>query len=240
MARLFINVDHVATVRQARRGPSPDPVRLAAQAEAAGADGITMHLREDRRHVQDDDVRRWFAARTKPFNFELATHAEIVGLCEELAPEIATIVPERREEITTEGGLDLEGTGVRVAEVTRRLRARGCEVSLFIDPDHDAVSRARDCGASHVELHTGAYAHAVGVDREAELEKLRSAAERARDIGLLLNAGHGLDYDNIAPVAAIPEMRDLNIGHAVVARALEVGLAEAVRSMRGLIASACS
>ena len=238
MVRLFINVDHVATVRQARRGLQPDPVRLAAQAEAAGADGITMHLREDRRHVQDDDVRRWFAARTKPFNFELATHAEIVALCEELGPEIATLVPERREEVTTEGGLDLESSGVRVAEVTRRLRERGCEVSLFIDPDPDSVRRARDCGASHVELHTGAYAHALGADRPAELEKLVRAGALARELELQLNAGHGLDYENVGPVAAIAGMQDLNIGHAVVARSLEVGLAAATREMRALIEAA--
>lgn len=238
MTRLFVNVDHVATVRQARRGLSPDPVRLAEQAEAAGAHGITMHLREDRRHVQDDDVRRWCAARSTPFNFELATHEEIVALCEELAPEIATIVPEKREEVTTEGGLDLQGTGVRVAEVTRRLKDRGTSVSLFIDPERDAVKRARDCGATHIELHTGAYAHALGPDRDQELEKLIRAGAQAREIGLHLNAGHGLDFDNTAPVAAIPGMEDLNIGHAMVARALEVGMAETVRGMLALITAA--
>ncbi|MEZ6194978.1 MAG: pyridoxine 5'-phosphate synthase [Planctomycetota bacterium] len=235
MVRLFVNVDHVATVRQARRGASPDPVLLAAQAEAGGADGITMHLREDRRHVQDDDVRRFAARSRTPFNLELGAAEEIVRIAEEIGPEQVTLVPERREEITTEGGLDLARHGARIAEVTARLRGRGILVSLFIDPDEDSVHRSRDCGATHVELHTGAYANARDERRARELEALQRAAARARELGLIVNAGHGLDYVNTPDVAAIPGMNDLNIGHAIVARALEVGMSGAVREMLELV-----
>ncbi|MCB9833933.1 MAG: pyridoxine 5'-phosphate synthase [Planctomycetes bacterium] len=238
MARLFVNVDHVATLREARRIYYPDPLRAALLAEEAGAAGITVHLREDRRHIQDHDVRRMKRALHRPFNFELAVSEEIVRIAEDLRPEQATLVPEKREEITTEGGLDLRGGVDRLREVIDRLKNRGTLVSLFIDPEESAVETALELGASHVELHTGRYANASGDEQRAELEILGRAAARARTLGLEVNAGHGLHYENAAAVAAIPGMNDLNIGHAIVAEALYVGFPTAVRRMAELVAGA--
>lgn len=241
MARFFVNVDHVATVREARRIRYPDPLRAALLAEEAGVDGITVHLREDRRHIQDDDLRRLKAALTRPFNLELAVSEEIVRIAEDIRPEQATIVPEKREEITTEGGLDLGRGDARLFEVVSRLKARGIVVSLFIDPDLGAVERSLELGASHVELHTGRYANAETATALAhELDTLRRAAARALEIGLVVNAGHGLHYENTQAIAAIPGMNDLNIGHAVVAEALFLGFPEAVRRMAALIREAGS
>ena len=239
MTRLFVNIDHVATVRQARRIDQPDPVAMALLAEANGADGITAHLREDRRHVQDDDIRRLHATCRTPFNLELSVAEEIVRLAEELVPHQVTIVPERREEITTEGGLDVVGHFDRIAEVTRRLTAKNIVVSLFIDPDETSIRKSHATGAGHVELHTGRYAEAkTTFSREHELNGLRDGARLARELGLKVNAGHGLNYENTPPVAAIPGLLDLNIGHAIVAHAIEVGFPAAVREMKSIVETA--
>jgi pyridoxine 5-phosphate synthase len=239
MARFFVNVDHVATVREARRIHYPDPLRAALLAEEAGADGITVHLREDRRHIQDHDVRRMKPALRTPFNLELAVSEEIVRITEEIQPDQATIVPEKREEITTEGGLELATGAARLREVIGRLQERDILVSLFIDPEIAAVEASKELGASHVELHTGRYANARDEEERArEFDTIHEAAERALEIGLTVNAGHGLHYENTAAIAAIPGMNDLNIGHAVVAEALFVGFPEAIRRMAELVREA--
>ncbi len=239
--RLYINVDHVATVRQARRAREPDPVEAALLCERAGADGITVHLREDRRHIQDHDVYRLAESIKTVLNLELATAEDIVSMAEKLKPHQATFVPERREEITTEGGLALgssrDGVDPKLEEAIRRLRSAGVRVSLFIDPDLEAIDRAAELGADAVELHTGQYAHAFPHAKEA-LDRLRKAAGYARAKGLAVHAGHGLNYDNVTAVAAIPEIEELSIGHSVVSRAIMVGMEEAVRRMRALVDSA--
>ena len=236
--RLYINVDHVATVRQARRASEPDPVAVARLCELGGADGITVHLREDRRHIQDDDVRRLAASITTVLNLELATAPDIVRLAARLAPHQATFVPERRQEITTEGGLEL-GTARsaahrRLAAAAERLRDAGVRVSLFITPDRGTIDRAAALGVAAVELHTGEYAHAHPRAGRA-LERLRQAARHARAAGLAVHAGHGLTYDNVVPVAAIPEIEELNIGHSIVSRSIVVGMERAVHEMRDLV-----
>ena len=228
--RLYINIDHVATVRQARRTDEPDPVLAAALCEDAGADGITAHLREDRRHVQDDDVERLARAVRTVFNFEMACTEEMVAIAERLRPHQVTLVPERREEVTTEGGLDVARAPERIAAALARLRAAGVRTSLFIDADEDAVRRSLDLGAHAIELHTGAYAHRPG--DAAGIEALRAASRVGAAIGLAVHAGHGLTVRNVGPVAAIPEVEELNIGHSIVSRALFVGLRESVREMR--------
>ncbi len=239
MARFFVNVDHVATVRQARRIHYPDPLRAALLAEDAGADGITVHLREDRRHINDDDVRRMKPALRTPFNLELAVSEEIVRITEATRPDQATIVPEKREEITTEGGLELEVGAERLREVIGRLQERGILVSLFIDPEIAAVEASKELGASHVELHTGRYANArTEAELARELATIEAAAARALEVGLTVNAGHGLHYENTTAIAAIPGMNDLNIGHAIVAEALYVGFPEAIRRMAALVREA--
>ena len=235
--RLYINIDHVATVRQARRTDEPDPVMAALAAERGGADGITAHLREDRRHIQDDDVRQLAAAVTTVLNLELATSSDIVALACDLRPFQATIVPERREEVTTEGGLDLTRPGPRLTETIRRLQDAGVRVSLFIDPDDGAIRTAAALGVPAVELHTGDYAHNWRRDTRA-LETLRRAAATARDVGLAVHAGHGLTYLNVKPVAAIPEIEELNIGHSIVSRAVAVGMGAAVAEMLHLVRGA--
>ncbi len=230
--RLGVNVDHVATVRQARGGTEPDPVAAAVLAEQAGADGITVHLREDRRHIQERDVRvlRGFVRR---LNLELALEAEVVRIACELRPHAACLVPERREEVTTEGGLDCTRDPERLADVVGRLRDVGAEVSVFIDPDVGQLRAALAAGATAVELHTGRYAQArPGRAREVALAELRMAAVAALEIGLHVHAGHGLDYRNVAAVARLDGVEELNIGHAIVARALSVGMGGAVREMR--------
>lgn len=237
--RLFLNVDHVATLRQARRGASPDPAAAALAAEASGfVDGITVHLREDRRHIQDRDVAEIRRRISLPLNFELAATDPIVEICVATRPAEATLVPERREEVTTEGGLDLARTFDAVASAVKRIRAAGTTVSLFVDPDRAAVERAAATGATHVELHTGRYCSAAcGGPQDRELDALRLAAARARELGLTVNAGHGLAAENVGPVAALPGIADLNIGHAIVARAVFVGLVEALREMRAAMAA---
>ncbi len=233
MPRLFLNVDHVATVRQARRASYPDPVEAALLAESTGTvHGITVHLREDRRHIQDADVTAIRRRLALPLNFEMSCAPEIVAFCVSVSPPQATLVPERREEVTTEGGLDLVGNFERVRTATRTLQAAGIAVSLFIDPDAATVERARDVGATHVELHTGRYCDAAGPARRREWDALAASAAHARALGLEVNAGHGLTAENVGPVAAISGLTDLNIGHSLVARAIFVGLPQALREMR--------
>ena len=228
--RLYINVDHVATLRQARRTDEPDPVEAALLCERAGAQGITAHLREDRRHIQDDDVERLRRA-VRVLNLELATSPDIVTIACRLQPYQATLVPERREEITTEGGLDLGRANPRMRETIRALEEAGSRVSLFIDPDLRTVDAAKDLGVPAIELHTGRYSHSWR-QNSAALEELRSAARHAAEMGLSVHAGHGLTYANVAPVAAIPEIEELNIGHSVVSRSVVVGIGQAVAEMR--------
>ncbi len=236
--RLYINIDHVATVRQARRTDEPDPVQAAALCEAAGADGITVHLREDRRHIQDHDVER-LAKEVQVLNLELATSEDVVALACRLRPYQATLVPEKREEITTEGGLDVSRPNPRLRETIRRLDAEGCRVSLFIDPEVAALDAAKDLGVPAVELHTGRYAHTWRAG-DAALDELRRAARHAADMGLFVHAGHGLTYLNVVPVARIPEIEELNIGHSIVSRAVMTGMHAAVAEMRHLVKGARS
>jgi len=232
---LGVNIDHVATLRQARRGRAPDPVHAALIAEQAGADAITLHLREDRRHIQDADV---FALRERlqtRMNLEMAVTDEMLEIARRVAPADCCLVPERRVEITTEGGLDAAGQVERLREACALLAAAGTRVALFIDPDARQVEAAVQTGAPAVELHTGAYAEARGGGRAIELERLRSAARLAAGLGLEVHAGHGLDYHNVQPVAGIREIVELNIGHAIVARAVFQGLAAAVAGMKALM-----
>lgn len=230
--RFYVNIDHVATVRQARRADEPDPVAAAGLAEAGGADGITVHLREDRRHIVDQDVERLRGTVRTVLNLELSIAEEIVAIAERLKPEQATLVPERREEITTEGGLDCVRHATRVAAVLERLKRAGIRTSLFITAD--SVAAAARLKPDAIELHTGRYAHEWQAGHVA-LDELRRAATLARKLGLAVHAGHGLTYRNVQPVAAIPEVEELNIGHSVVSRAVFVGLEQAVREMRELI-----
>lgn len=235
--RLYINVDHVATVRQARRTDEPDPVAAAAACEIAGADGITAHLREDRRHMQDSDIHALARKVTTVLNLELATAPDIVALTTELKPHQATLVPEKREEVTTEGGLDLgrdTNAGTRLASTIERLSDSGIRVSLFIDPDLATIDRAAEMGVPAIELHTGDYANSYRTSDEA-LDRLREATDFAKKAGLAVHAGHGLTYRNVQPVAAIPGIEELNIGHSVVSRSIMVGMENAVREMRALI-----
>jgi pyridoxine 5-phosphate synthase len=236
MALLGVNIDHVATVRQARRTYEPDPVWAAALAELAGADGITLHLREDRRHIQDRDLRVLRETVTVKLNLELACAPAVLDIACQVRPDQATLVPERREEVTTEGGLDVLGGRQRTGEAIARLKQAGLEVSLFLDPDERQIRAAVELGADAVELHTGQYALARrGPMQAAELDKLRRAGEAVRSSGLVLHAGHGLNYQNVRPVAAIAGMTELNIGHAIVARAIFVGFEQAVREMKRLL-----
>ena len=227
--RLYINIDHVATLRQARRGRDPDPVEAASVCETAGADGITAHLREDRRHMQDADILELKKSVRTYFNLEMACVAEMLELARRLKPEQVTLVPERREEITTEGGLDITSDPARIANAVAALSGAGIRVSLFIDPTRVAVEQSKKLGVPAVELHTGAYSH--NPDTETALDALRDSARRASDLGLAVHAGHGLNLQNVAAVAAIPEIEELNIGHSIIRRAVFVGLDRAVREM---------
>jgi pyridoxine 5-phosphate synthase len=227
--RLYINIDHVATIRQARRTDEPDPTLAAQACAAAGAHGITAHLREDRRHIQDHDVERIRSEIDVPFNLEMACTPEMLGIAERLEPYQVTFVPERREEVTTEGGLDLTHAPATLADGCRRLAEAGIRVSLFVGPDLDTVSRVRDLGAPAIELHTGAYAHHPGPG--APLEALQSAARAAAAAGLAVHAGHGLTVRNVGPVAAIPSIEELNIGHSIISMAVFTGIGDAVRAM---------
>ena len=228
--RLYINVDHVATIRQARRTDEPDPVAAAQDCERAGADGITAHLREDRRHIQDDDVRRLAATVQTVLNLEMALTEEMLGIATRLQPFQVTFVPERREEITTEGGLDVARDPRALREGVERMKRAGIRTSLFIAPDREAVKRSHDLGADAVELHTGRYAHAPHEART--IDALRNAASLAAETGMRVHAGHGLTVRNVGPVAAVPEIEELNIGHSIVSRAVFVGIEAAVREMR--------
>ena len=234
--KLGVNIDHVATLRQVRRATYPDPVSAAAMAEMAGAAGITVHLREDRRHIQDRDVELLLQTVQTKVNLEMAVAPEIVARALELRPQCACIVPEKREEITTEGGLDVAGQLKVVSDVVARLQGNGTIVSLFIDPDDDQVRAAGETGAVFIELHTGSFAGAADeAAQRAELEKLKEAAQNARACGLRVNAGHGLNYHNVQLMHEVPHLEDLNIGHAIIARAVMAGLDRAVRDMVALI-----
>ena len=236
MPALGVNIDHVATIRQARRTIEPDPVWAAALAELGGADGITIHLREDRRHIIDRDVRLLKETVQVKLNLEMAAEEEILGVALETLPDQCTLVPEKREEITTEGGLDVLGQSERVRTACRRLQEAGMEVSLFIDPVAEQITAAAELGADAVELHTGAYADAVTTEEtEREFEALATAAEATRAAGLVLHMGHGLTYRNVSRVAAIPGICEFNIGHSIVSRAVLVGLERAVREMKALV-----
>ncbi len=232
MIRLGVNIDHVATVRQARRTNEPDPIWAAVLAELGGADGITLHLREDRRHIQDRDLRLLRETVAVLLNLELACEPEVLQIACQVRPDQATLVPERREEITTEGGLDLLGQRERVARAVEQLRDAGIKVSLFLDPEREHIQAAAELGVDAVELHTGGYANARGEEQQRQLHKLALAAEEVRRLGLALHAGHGLTYRNVHPVAAIPGMEELNIGHSIVSRAIMVGMTQAVREMK--------
>jgi pyridoxine 5-phosphate synthase len=236
MPRLGVNIDHVATLRQVRGGREPDPVWAAALAELGGGDVITIHLREDRRHIQERDLRLLRQTVQVRLNLELAVEPEVIDLAVQVAPHQATLVPERREELTTEGGLDAIGQADRIAPALARCRDAGIEVALFIDPDPGQVEAAAQLGATGVELHTGRYANArEGPERHRELDLLRAAAMAAVNLGLELHAGHGLNYQNVAAIARLDHMEELNIGHSIISRAIFVGLAQAVREMKACI-----
>jgi pyridoxine 5-phosphate synthase len=237
---LGINIDHVATVRQARRAPYPDPVHAALLAEQAGADNITLHLREDRRHIQDRDVRSLRPLLLTRMNLEMGLTAEMLDIAVDVRPHDVCLVPENRLEITTEGGLDVATDVERVAQGVRRLADAGIRVALFIAPDIAQVDAAKRSGAPVIELHTGSYADASGAAQARELERLASAARHAASLGLEVHAGHGLTYNNVVPVAAIREIVELNIGHCIVARAIFTGLERAVRDMKSLMKEARS
>jgi len=233
---LGVNIDHVATVREARKTNEPDPVWAATLAELGGADAITVHLREDRRHIQERDLRVLAESVAVPINLEVACATDVLTIACDMAPYQATLVPERREEVTTEGGLDVVSGQKRVAEAVKRLKGVGIKVSLFLDPDEVQLAAGAELGVDAIELHTGAYAHASAKhNANAELATLIAASTQVRAAGLLLHAGHGLTYRNVKPVAAIGEMRELNIGHSIIARAIMVGLEQAVRDMKRLV-----
>jgi len=234
MIRLGVNVDHVATVRQARLAAVPDPVEAALIAEKSGADGITVHLREDRRHIQERDVLRLRERATTKLNLEMAVTEEMVRKAVEFRPDDACFVPERREELTTEGGLDVAGQRARVREGVKRLQEHGIRVSLFVDPVESQIQASQVVGAHGVEIHTGPYCNA-GPNWGRELEKIEKAAVLAQGLGLEVHAGHGLDYENVIPVARVEEIVELNIGHSIIARALITGIEQAVREMREIL-----
>jgi pyridoxine 5-phosphate synthase len=238
--RLGVNVDHVATVRNARGGLHPDPVTIAKLAVAAGADGITMHLREDRRHIRDLDVERLMSEVQTPLNFEMAATPEMVATALRLKPHAACIVPEKREERTTEGGLDVAGQAAQLEPVVKRLVAAGVRVSLFVEPDAPALETSAALGAPVVELHTGSWCEAIAAGdaarATAEFERLASGAERAAALGLEVHAGHGLDYASAETISALPQIAELNIGHYLVGEALAVGFPETIRVMKAAMA----
>lgn len=236
---LGVNIDHVATLRQARGTRYPDPVQAAIEAEQAGADAITLHLREDRRHIQDRDVEMLRGILQTRMNLEMAVTDEMVAIAERMRPHDCCLVPERRQELTTEGGLDVAGQIPRIKDTCTRLAAAGVRVSLFIDPDPRQIEAAVTCGAPVIEFHTGRYADSETREtQEAELSRIRDAVRLAHGAALYVNAGHGLHYHNTAAIAAIPQIRELNIGHAIIARALFTGLQEAVREMKRLMVEA--
>ena len=233
--RLGLNIDHVATVRNARGSGYPDPVRAALLAAEAGADGITAHLREDRRHITDDDIARLSDRLSIPLNLEMAATEEMLGIALRHVPHAACIVPEKREELTTEGGLDAAAQFDRLAPICAKLRAAGIRVSLFIEPDSAQIDAALRLGAPVVELHTGRYAELAGAEQAAELKRLADAAALAAKNGIEVHAGHGLTFDNVVPIAAIPQIRELNIGHFLIGQAIFDGLAPVIGRMRALM-----
>lgn len=233
--QLGVNIDHIATLRQARGTRYPDPVQAALLAEEAGADGITLHLREDRRHIQERDVELIAAVINTRMNLEMAVTEEMIALAERLKPADVCLVPEKREELTTEGGLDVVAGRDAIASACERLKTAGCRVSLFIDPEPAQIQAAFEVGAPVIELHTGAYAQTTGEPQQLEYARLAAASEFADELGLIVNAGHGLHYHNVEAIAAIPGIQELNIGHAIIARALFVGLKEAVAEMKRLM-----
>jgi pyridoxine 5-phosphate synthase len=236
--RLGVNIDHVATLRQVRRATFPDPLFAALVAEQSGADSITLHLREDRRHIQDHDVTRMRAALQTRMNLEMAATEAMLAIAREVRPQDCCLVPEKREELTTEGGLDVAGQVGRLRDCCAALRERGIRVSLFIDPEPAQLEASMEAGAPVVELHTGAYADSTGERQAMELMRIVEAARYGSRIGLTVHAGHGLNYHNVQPVAAIPEIVELNIGHAIVARAVMDGMGSAVREMKSLMEAA--
>jgi pyridoxine 5-phosphate synthase len=236
--RLGVNVDHVATVRQARKVEAPDPVEAALLAEKAGADGITVHLREDRRHIQERDVELMRQRLKTKLNLEMAVTPTMVALAEKLRPDDACFVPEKREELTTEGGLDVLANKQKILEAIKRLQDRGIHVSLFIDPQKNQLETAKAVGAYAVEIHTGAYCNAAVAEREKERDAVAAAAALAHSLGLEVHGGHGLNYENVSPIVTIPEIVELNIGHSIIARAIIVGIEQAVREMKQLLAKA--
>ena len=239
MALLGVNIDHVATLRQARGTNYPDPVKAALICEQAGAEGITLHLREDRRHIQDDDVRRMRPLLKTRMNLEMAVTEEMIAFAKEIRPQHVCLVPERREEVTTEGGLDVVGNFEAVKAATQELTAMGCDVSLFIDADIAQIDAAVACGAPTIEIHTGAYANAASeAAQQAELTRIVQGVEYAASRGLVINAGHGLNLENVGPIAAIPHIHELNIGHALIGDAVFVGLEQAVKRMKAAIDAA--
>ena len=236
MIALHVNIDHVATLRQARQGVEPEPVTAAGIAEMSGADGITIHLREDRRHIQDRDVKLIREVVQTRLNLEMAATSEMFRIAEEIQPDIVTLVPEKREEVTTEGGLDVKGVNESMHDGIAQLRDAGIRVSLFIDPEAEQILASKKAGAEDIELHTGCYANAErGVEQDKEYERLVSAAELAQEQNLQVNAGHGLNYINTQRICGLPHLRELNIGHSVVSRAIFVGLTQAVQEMREII-----
>jgi len=233
---LGVNIDHIATLRNARGTRYPDPVQAAFIAEQAGADGITVHLREDRRHITDRDIRLLRDTIQTRMNLEMAVTEEMITIACEVSPHFCCLVPENRQEVTTEGGLDVAGQQQKLNDAVKRLTEAGILVSLFIDADHRQIDAAVTAGAPYIEIHTGAYAEAAeGPEQDAELARIREAAEYAASLGLKVNAGHGLTYHNVLPVAAIPQMHELNIGHSIIGQAVISGLAEAVREMKVLL-----
>ncbi len=236
---LGVNIDHVATLRQARGTRYPDPVQAAFEAEQAGADAITLHLREDRRHIQERDVDMVMRSKLSRLNLEMAVTPEMLAFAEKLQPEDCCLVPERREELTTEGGLDVAGQKDKIKAACEQLAAAGVRASLFIDADSAQIEAAVQCGAPVIEIHTGHYADCTdAAARSAEYQRIAQAVEQASEAGLQVNAGHGLNYQNVHSIAALPQIRELNIGHAIIARAMFTGLQEAVREMKALMQAA--
>ena len=233
--RLGVNIDHVATVRNARGGATPDPIRAALIAQAAGADGITAHLREDRRHISDEDIARLSRDLEIPLNLEMAATEEMLAIAIRARPHAACIVPEKREERTTEGGIDVVNHFARLQPIVAALGSAGIRVSMFIEPDRKQLDASRELGAPVVELHTGAYANAADGERDRLLKHIRNAAEFGADLGLEIHAGHGLTYENVIPVAAIPHIRELNIGHFLIGEAIFTGLTDSIQKMRRLM-----
>lgn len=232
---LGVNIDHVATLRQVRRTSYPEPIQAALLAEQAGADSITVHLREDRRHIQERDVALLKQIMAIPLNLEMAVTDAMLAFAERLKPKYCCLVPEKREELTTEGGIDVRGRQTRIAHACQSLKSAGIIVSLFVDPDVDQIAASHEAGASAVEIHTGRYADAGDNERGIELEKIIQAIRLAHDSGMRVNAGHGLNYRNVQTIAGIPELYELNIGHAIVARAVLCGMLQAVAEMKQLM-----